>query len=156
MEKAKLSVRRATQGDVPRLLDLYEHLIQGDPRPDDAAAIKAFAQFHSYTGSAILLGEIANVPVVSCVLVIVPNLTRRARPYGLIENVVTHRDHRQRGYGSQILDAATNAAWSLDCYKVMLMTGAKDRATLNFYTRAGFEQSKTGFEKRRLPAWREG
>lgn len=69
---------------------------------------------------------------------------------------MTHRDHRQRGYGSQILDAATNAAWSLDCYKVILMTGAKARATLNFYARAGFEQSKTGFEKRRLPAWREG
>jgi hypothetical protein len=37
-------------------------------------------------------------------------------------------------------------------YKVMLMTGSKDLATLAFYTSAGFEQSKTGFQVRRLPA----
>ena len=152
MEKGDLTIKCATEGDVPRLLTLYEHLVPEDTRPDDASAIEAFAQFHKYPGSAIFLGELSGVLVVSCALVIVPNLTRRTRPYGLIENVVTHRDHRQRGYGRQVLDAATNAAWAFDCYKVMLLTGSKDKGTLNFYARAGFEQSKTGFEKRRIPA----
>jgi hypothetical protein len=31
----------------------------------------------------------------------------------------------------------------------MLMTGSKEAATLEFYRRAGFEQTKTGFQKRR-------
>lgn len=33
----------------------------------------------------------------------------------------------------------------------MLMTGSKNPATLAFYERAGFEQTKTGFQIRRHP-----
>ena len=83
---------------------------------------------------------------------VVPNLTRSGRPYGLIENVVTHADHRVRGYGKQLLQAAITAAWDADCYKVMLMTGSKEPSTLAFYASAGFEQSKTRFQVRRLPS----
>ena len=52
--------------------------------------------------------------------------------------------------GKQILQAAVAAAWVADCYKVMLMTGSKKPSTLAFYASAGFEQSKTGFQIRRL------
>ena len=115
-----------------------------------------FDRFLAYTGSAIFFGEVDGLLVVSCTLVVVPNLTRGASPYGLIENVVTHGDHRQRGFGRKILDAASEAAWAAGCYKVMLLTGAIKVETLNFYRRAGFEQSKTGFQKRRIPAKVEG
>jgi GNAT superfamily N-acetyltransferase len=85
----------------------------------------------------------------------VPNLTRGGVPYALIENVVTHAEHRGRGYGKAVLEAAIAKAWELDCYKVMLLTGSKNPATLGFYQSVGFEQTKTGFETRRLPK-REG
>lgn len=83
---------------------------------------------------------------------VIPNLTRGGRPYALIENVVTHADHRQRGHGRALLHAAVAAAWEAGCYKVMLMTGSKRPETLRFYADAGFEQSKTGFQIRRPPA----
>jgi GNAT superfamily N-acetyltransferase len=69
----------------------------------------------------------------------------------LIENVVTHGDFRKRGYGKQILNSAATAAWNAGCYKVMLMTGSGKPETLKFYLDAGFEQSKTGFQMRKLP-----
>ena len=65
--------------------------------------------------------------------------------------VVTHPDYRKRGFGRQVLDAASDAAWQAGCYKVMLMTGSKKPETIRFYLGAGFEQSKTGFQKRRIP-----
>jgi ribosomal protein S18 acetylase RimI-like enzyme len=85
-------------------------------------------------------------------LIVIRNLTGGGRPYGLIENVVTHAAYRGRGFGKQILYAAVAAAWRADCYKVMLMTGSKEPSTLAFYTAVGFEQSKAGFQVRRLPS----
>jgi GNAT superfamily N-acetyltransferase len=50
----------------------------------------------------------------------------------LIENVVTHAAFRGRGFGKQLLQAVVAAAWQVDCYKVMLMTGSKKPSTLAF------------------------
>ena len=86
----------------------------------------------------------------SCTLIVIPNLTRGGKPYALIENVVTHAGYRGRGYGTSILHAAAKAAWDVGCYKVMLMTGSKQPSTLKFYENAGFEQTKTGFQMRRM------
>ncbi len=84
--------------------------------------------------------------VSTCALIVVPNLTRGGRPYGLIENVVTHPDYRRRGLGTALLKRALQAAWERNCYKVMLLTGSRNEATLRFYEKAGFERGvKTGF-----------
>jgi len=84
--------------------------------------------------------------VSTCTLIVFPNLTRGGRPYGLIENVVTHPDYRRRGLGTAVLKRALQAAWERNCYKVMLLTGSKNEATLRFYEKAGFERGiKTGF-----------
>jgi GNAT superfamily N-acetyltransferase len=74
----------------------------------------------------------------TCLLIVGPNLLRGARPFGLIENVVTHAAHRRGGWGRAVLRAALSAAWAAGCYKVTLVTGARDPAVLRFYGAAGF------------------
>ncbi|MEL6839884.1 MAG: GNAT family N-acetyltransferase [Pseudomonadota bacterium] len=143
-----LLIRPATAKDLPALLALYTHLSPHDPPCPSPLAEERFAQFQNYAGSTIFVGTWDDALVTSCALVIVPNLSRNGRPYGLVENVVTHRMHRQKGYGTSILDAACAHAWAHDCYKVMLMTGSQSTSTLRFYEQAGFTQSKTGFQKR--------
>jgi GNAT superfamily N-acetyltransferase len=60
--------------------------------------------------------------------------------------VVTHVGYRRKGYGTAVLKHALAAAWKLDCYKVMLLTGRNDEGTLQFYECAGFARGrKTGF-----------
>jgi len=143
-----LQIREASTGDLSSLLALYAHLNPSDlPCPMDDAAKHLF-QLGRYQGSAILVGIIDEIVVASCTLIVIPNLTRAGRPYGLIENVVTHSEWRNRGFGKAILKEATERAWAEHCYKVMLMTGSRSASTLAFYEKAGFEQSKTGFQIR--------
>jgi GNAT superfamily N-acetyltransferase len=140
----------AGAGDLAAVQELYRHLNPADPQPGGAAARLAWRGVLSHPGLTVFLGESADgTPVATCTLVVVPNLTRLGHPYALIENVVTHGDHRGHGYGRAMLDAAVAAAWAADCYKVMLLTGSKRPETLRFYAGAGFEQNKTGFQVRR-------
>lgn len=144
-----LTITRAGAADVPALLDLYRHLNPDDPPLALDSARDIFERFGADPNSAILCGFCRDVMVASCTVIVIPNLTRGGKPYALIENVVTHADHRKRGYGTAILHAAAEMAWAQDCYKVMLMTGSTRPSTLKFYQDAGFEQNKTGFQMRR-------
>lgn len=147
--------RIAVADDIPSLLDLYWHLNPDDERPTVEAACQALALMHHYPGSGVLLAELDGEPVSSCTLIVIPNLMRAARPYGLIENVVTHAGFRNRGFGKQVLQAAVERAFAANCYKVMLMTGSQKPQVLKFYEAAGFEQTKTGFQIRSLPVRKE-
>ncbi len=147
-----MNVRIADRDDIPQLLQLYRHLNPGDAEATVEVGVRNWERLKLYPGSDIFVACVGDVLVASCTLVIVPNLTRGGMPYALIENVVTHADHRRHGYGKAVLHAAIDAAWQADCYKAMLLTGSTEAGTLKFYREAGFEQSKTGFQVRRIPA----
>ncbi|MEM7122782.1 MAG: GNAT family N-acetyltransferase [Pseudomonadota bacterium] len=144
-----MDIRTATTDDLPALLALYRKLHPTDSAVSLEDAADILDRYRCYAGSDIFLGIVEGTFVASCALVIIPNLTRGGLPYGLIENVVTDPDHRKRGYGKAMLQAATAAAWRHGCYKVMLLTGSTNPATIRFYGDAGFEQTKTGFQIRR-------
>ncbi len=142
-------IRKAQRADLERLQTLYLQLSAHNTAIPPHEAEELFERFKRYDGSEIFVGEVDELLVSSCTLVVIPNLTTAGKPYALIENVITDEGHRGRGYGKATLDFATTHAWQQGCYKVMLMTGSKEAATLEFYRRAGFEQTKTGFQKRR-------
>ncbi len=147
-----LNFRSATPDDAQALQDLYLHLSSDNAPCEIELAKSNVKKLAAFEGSAVLIGQIRAAIVVTCTLIIIPNLTRGGAPYALIENVVTHADHRGKGYGKLILDVACDRAWQHNCYKVMLSTGSTKPSVLGFYERAGFEQSRTGFQKRRLGA----
>ena len=144
------SIRAALPSDLEGLAALYQHLNPSDEEISPDLAASRLGEIGQLPGSAVLLGLLGAVLVASCTLIVIPNLTRGGKPYALIENVVTHAGYRGRGYGTSILHAAAKAAWDAGCYKVMLMTGSKQPSTLKFYENAGFEQTKTGFQIRRM------
>lgn len=144
---AEPNIRPAGPDDLPGILTLYHHLHPSDPALDPAAAQAAWSGLLSSGLTIPFVVDLAGLLVSSCTLAIVPNLSRGARPYGVIENVVTHAEHRRTGFGRAVLLAALEAAWNAGCYKVMLATGSRKQTTLNFYKGAGFQQgSKTHFE----------
>ncbi len=146
------SIRAALPSDLEGLLKLYPQLNSSDEAISLDLAASRLDEINQLPGSAVLLGLLGDDLVASCTLIVIPNLTNGGKPYGLIENVVTDARHRGQGYGTRLLRAAVAAAWEAGCYKVMLLTGSKQPSTLKFYENAGFEQSKTGFQMRRISA----
>ena len=143
-------IRPATPEDLAGVLALDRQLNPGDPVLDVAGAAPAWAAVLGSGLTTPFVVEIAGRLVSSCTLAIVPNLSRGARPYGVIENVVTDEGHRRSGLGRAVLEAALDKAWAADCYKVLLATGSRRESTLRFYEGVGFTRdAKTYFEIRR-------
>lgn len=142
----QLEIRDARRNDINQLLELYTNLHDNAiPLIDDK--IKAvWNKIIDDRDHHIILGCINEKIVSSCVLVIIPNLTHNQRSYALIENVVTNKNYRNKGYASAVLDYAKRIAKDNDCYKIMLLTGSKEKGTLDFYRKSGFNsEDKTAF-----------
>jgi len=136
-----VNIRELQSHDLRSLLDLYAHLHERDAPPPSAALAEAvWSEALANPRIKYFGGFASDSLVTSCTLTVIPNLTRGCRPYGVIENVVTEAAHRGQGWGKAILSYALGEAWRQDCYKVMLLTGRKDDATLRFYQSAGFDR----------------
>lgn len=143
-------VRSATQHDLPKVLELYQHLHPHEPRLEAAKAEHVWTTLLASDFITVIVAQTAELLVSSCTLAIVPNLSRGGRSYGVIENVVAHAEYRKLGLGRGVLAHALEIAARADCYKVHLATGSKRETTLRFYEGAGFHRGgKTYFEVRR-------
>lgn len=138
--------REIRETELQALLELYLDLHEQSV-PDMNEHLKnTWDTILSDPNHHIIVREENGQLVSSCVCVIIPNLTRGIRPYAFIENVVTRADCRGRGYATDCLSYAKDIAQKENCYKVMLLTGAKDEKTLNFYRQIGFNSTdKTAF-----------
>lgn len=140
-------VRMIKYNELEQLLELYKHLNEDDPKLTMTPSLKELWQeiFDNPNMYYLVIKE-DGILVSSCTVAIIKNLTRSARPYALIENVVTHEKYRQKGYGTAVLQKAIEIAGEKNCYKVMLMTSRKEESTLKFYEKAGFHRGeKTAF-----------
>ncbi|MEK1928881.1 MAG: GNAT family N-acetyltransferase [Pararhizobium sp.] len=142
------NIRPSTTSDLPGLLALYRQLNPEDPELPSCLATERFAEMMSHPGMTVFTSVSGETVTSTATVSILPNLTRGGRPYALIENVVTDARFRKRGHAGAVIRHAVAHAWDKDCFKVMLLTGSQDPATLKFYEGCGFAQNKTGFQIR--------
>ncbi len=139
-------IREANKNDLDEILNLYLFLHETDIPKDCEQLRRTWDGIVNDENHHLIVCEIEGKIVASCVCVIIPNLTRNVRPYAFVENVVTHANYRKKGYATECLNYAKQIAKDNNCYKMMLLTGAKDDGTLNFYRSAGYNSvDKTAF-----------
>lgn len=141
--------REARLDDLDDLMRLYRQLNTGDPLAE-AWSVATFERIVRSAGLSIFVVELDGTVVATTYLNVIPNLTRSASPYAIIENVVVDESLRGMGIGKHIMAHTLEAAWSAGCYKVMLMTGSNDPRTHAFYRACGLSADyKTAFTARR-------
>ncbi|WP_299599530.1 GNAT family N-acetyltransferase [uncultured Tateyamaria sp.] len=142
-----MSTRTLTAADTAQALTLYRHLVGEQPLASDSA----FAELIDHPGTWVWGAFLSDHLVAMATLHVLPNMTQGGRPYALVENVVTHQTHRGTGQGRRVMQAAIDAAWAADCYKIMLLTGRTAEAR-GFYEKLGFgTDEKWGMTIRRVP-----
>jgi GNAT superfamily N-acetyltransferase len=146
-----VEVRPARDGDLPVVRALLAELHAGDAAdlaPDATArAEAAFAAILADPRRRLLLAFLDGAPAGTLDVVVVPNLTRGARPYGVIENVVVAAAARRRGIGGALLDAAVAHARAEGCYKLQLISAARRTAAHAFYEAGGFSADFQGYRR---------
>ncbi|MBP1573739.1 MAG: GNAT family N-acetyltransferase [Oscillospiraceae bacterium] len=139
-------IRLIRDDELEKLLGLYTHLHDNAVPAVDDRIKSVWESIVNDKNHNIIVAEEQGEIVSSCVCVIVRNLTHGQRPYALIENVVTNPHYRNKGLATACLSFAKELAVTENCYKIMLMTGSKSSATLDFYRKAGYNSNdKTAF-----------
>lgn len=139
-------IREANIDDFDGLSALYTHLHNNKPIPETENNFNIWKDIIADKNHHIIVADENGKIVSSCVCVIIPNLTHNQQPYALIENVVTDKEYRKKGLASQCLSFAKQTAMDNNCYKMMLLTGSKKRATHKFYRKNGYNSiEKTGY-----------
>lgn len=145
--------REAQRTDFDAIMALYRQLHPDDPPVIDGSDRAAFEQILNAGWLHLFVLELDGIVIATTYLNLVPNITRSARPYAVIENVVVDAGRRGRGHGKTIIAHTLQRAWEAGCYKAMLMTGSRRESTHGFYRACGFSSDdKTGYTAR-PPGW---
>ena len=145
------TVRVATEGDIPRILELYRQLVittsqaelRRSPSLDDYRQV--FAEISALPGCELLVAEDDGKLAGTMVLIIVPNLSHNGLPWAVVENIVIDEGYQRRGIGRLLMDYAIARARGAGCYKIMLSSDKRRGEAHRFYRSLGFEASSHGF-----------
>lgn len=142
------TVRKATAADLPQILALLAQLSLDGPREDVSAGEtyrRAFEEVERDPRQRILVVETAGRIVGIAVLILIPNLSHRGRPWALVENVVVDEPARGAGYGELLMRHALEEARTAGCYKLTLTSSKRRLDAHRFYVRLGFRATHEGF-----------
>jgi N-acetylglutamate synthase-like GNAT family acetyltransferase len=138
-------IRKATDRDIPRILELYEQLTEEklDLSPDIAKRV--FSEITALPRQEFLVAEKDGRVAGTLFLQIVPNLSHNARPWAMVENMVVDSQYRRQGIGRELMRYAFSRCRGAGCYKVQLLSNKKRLEAHQFYRSLGFEDSALGF-----------
>ncbi|MBX2835638.1 MAG: GNAT family N-acetyltransferase [Gammaproteobacteria bacterium] len=132
-------IREAIPQDFHRIMELYAQLHPNDATVEDGSDRRAFDDIIANPNLLLfVLEDDSGIINATCYFNFIPNITRQAAPYAVIENVVTEVSQRNTGLGKRLLQHVLQFAWDKGCYKVMLMTGSRRESTHQFYQSCGF------------------
>lgn len=145
-------IRVAVNKDIPRILELYDEQLtigtteaekQQDISLDDY--VRVFNKINTLPGCELIVAEENGEVIGTSMLMIVPNLSHKALPWAIVENVVVDKKHRRRRMGKLLMNYCEKKAKEAGCYKVQLLSNKTRKEAHEFYKSIGYKSSAEGF-----------
>jgi len=137
-------IRIATIEDLTGVLKLYKELRPLDAELSHDFATERWAEIINDLQTFIVVAEIAGELASTCALSINKSIANGARPFAIIEHVITADRFRRQGLSRRVLEFAISLAWENNCCKVMLLSGEQLTMAHSLYESVGFQ---SGIEK---------
>lgn len=141
-----LSIRRATDEDLPALLSLFgQPDMDGDHVISAADAGEVFTRMTAATHHEIYVAAADSQVVGTFTLILVNHLSHRGARSLIVEDVVVKTDWQGQGVGSQMMAFAAARGQQLRCYKLVLSSGLARERAHDFYEQLGFQRHGFSF-----------
>ncbi|MFG1429000.1 GNAT family N-acetyltransferase [Roseixanthobacter glucoisosaccharinicivorans] len=146
LDAPTLTVRHATEADLPAVLALY-----AQPGMDDGAmlpledATALFRRFSDYPDYKLYVAEAGGVVVGTFALLIMINLGHLGAPSAIVEDVVVAPHMQGAGIGREMMRVAMAHAAEKGCYKLVLSSNQKRERAHAFYEQLGFARHGFSF-----------
>ncbi|WP_082930780.1 GNAT family N-acetyltransferase [Shewanella woodyi] len=137
-------IRSARFNDLAGVLKLYRELRPLDSDLEVNFAKERWSEIIDDPLTFIIVADIDGELASSCSLNLNLSIANGARPFAIIEHVITSEKFRRQGLSRQVLEFAISMAWEENCCKVMLLSGENLDKAHSLYESVGF---KSGIEK---------
>lgn len=138
-----MDIRTAVLADIPALCSLLDQLFaqEAEFSPDRAAQERGLSEIirNAARGEILVACEFGRI--IGMVNLLYTVSTALGAPVALLEDMVVDTAARDRGLGTQLLEAAIATAKSRGCRRITLLTDADNADAQRFYARQGFARS---------------
>ncbi|SEI48382.1 N-acetylglutamate synthase, GNAT family [Azotobacter beijerinckii] len=138
-----MEIRPATPADIPALCRLLDQLFaqEAEFSPDRDAQQRGLAAIIEQPAAGEILLAEEDGQVLAMVNLLYTISTALGAPVALLEDMVVDAAARDRGLGTQLLEAAIATARSRGCRRITLLTDTDNLDAQRFYARRGFARS---------------
>lgn len=141
-----ITIREASEEDIPAVLDLYSAAGIGDG--DNFNPAEGHLQFdvlRKYPSLRVFVALIDQTIIGTYELLIMDNMAKRGRKSGVVEDVAVHPQHQRHGIGRAMMKHALKQCRLAGCYKVTLSSNLNREEAHRFYDSLGFEKHGYSF-----------
>lgn len=142
-----MEIERLTEGDLPRLAELYKQFWGEDSSLDK---MRATFQKLSNNPNYVFLVAKSNRRVVGSVMGIVcEELYGECRPFMVVEDVIVDKEQRRKGIGASLMHELETIAADRVCGYIIFVTEKERIDAHRFYESLGYKpDAYKGFKKR--------
>lgn len=138
-----LTIREASENDIPIILDLLYDL--GRPKPEKDSDVDEFRKlvkkYVTDSDKKILVAELDDMKIVGMVsMMFLPRLNHTTLEMYIPELVVLEK-YQKQGIGKKLINSCISFAKEKKCHRIRLESGNQRKDSHQFYKNLGFEQS---------------